>query len=180
MLLCAVVFLLLVVQVGLFCVFDGHNSRNASEQAQQLLPDYLAESLTQQRQQQEEQQQLEPPQQQQQQQDPHHQQQQQQPSQQQEAQQSQQQQQQQVQVLDSGDPPQIQQQGSSNSRPMLSDEVGVAAALTASFLATDEALTTDDGCTATAVLLEGCGDGGLLLRVANVGDSLALLINLTR
>jgi serine/threonine protein phosphatase PrpC len=83
-------------------------------------------------------------------------------------------------VLDPGDLQQTQQQQQQGNQPMLSDEVGVAAALTASFLATDEALTTDDGCTATAVLLEACGDEGLLLRVANVGDSLALLVNLTR
>jgi serine/threonine protein phosphatase PrpC len=85
--------------------------------------------------------------------------------------------------LDPGDPQQQQQQQqpvTSSSPPLLSDEAGVAAALTASFLATDAALSTDDGCTATAVLLEGCGDGGVLLRVANVGDSLALLVNLTR
>jgi type II secretory pathway pseudopilin PulG len=96
--------------------------------------------------------------------------------QQQDHQQSHLQQQQQQQQGDHQQTPQQQQQ----PRPVLSDEVGVAAALTASFLATDEALTTDDGCTATAVLLEGCGDGGLLLRVANVGDSLALMVDLRR
>jgi serine/threonine protein phosphatase PrpC len=135
----------LPLQLGLFCVYDGHNSRSASEQAQQLLPDLLTASLTRQRQQQEPKQQQQQPQQ--------------------HLHQSQQQQ---------------QHQQCHTAVPMLSDEPAVAAALTDSFLATDAALTTDDGCTATALLLEGCGDGSVLLRVANVGDSLALLVNLTR
>lgn len=156
------------LQLGLFCVFDGHNSRNASEQAQQLLPDYLAESLTQQQQRD-----AVPPLQQ-----PPPPQQQQRNGAQSPQQQPEQQQKQAAEVQDLGGPQQEQQQ--QDSRPMLSNEVGVAAALTASFLATDAALVTDDGCTATAVLLEGCGDRGVLLRVANVGDSLALLVNLTR
>eukprot|EP00775_Hariotina_reticulata_P002093 gene2093-2411_t len=60
------------------------------------------------------------------------------------------------------------------------EAAGVAAALTCSFLETDRQLTCDDGCTATAVLLEGCPDGCVLLRVANVGDSMALLVDLGR
>ena len=168
-------------QLGLFCVFDGHNSRNASEQAQQLLPDLLMESLSHQQQQQQSSGNTSNKQQQEQQQGQQEQamqdslnpqvQQQQQDHQQSHLQQQQQQQ---------GDHQQTPQQQQQQPPPVLSDEVGVAAALTASFLATDEALTTDDGCTATAVLLEGCGDGGLLLRVANVGDSLALMVDLRR
>lgn len=70
---------------------------------------------------------------------------------------------------------QQQQQGA-----LLADESAVAEALTASFLETDKQLTCEDGCTATAVLLEGCGDGSVLLRVANVGDSMAVLVDLAK
>jgi serine/threonine protein phosphatase PrpC len=130
-----------VLQVGLFCVFDGHHSRQASQQAEQLLPQLLAQHLPEQQQQQQ------------------------------------------------------QQRGSTGSSssssndstavdqqqvPLLADEAGVAAALTASFLETDRQLACDDGCTATALLLEGCADGSVLLRVANVGDSMALLVDLSR
>jgi serine/threonine protein phosphatase PrpC len=63
---------------------------------------------------------------------------------------------------------------------LLADEAGVASALAASFLETDRQLACDDGCTATALLLEGCADGSVLLRVANVGDSMAVLVDLSR
>ena len=51
---------------------------------------------------------------------------------------------------------------------LLADEAGVAAALTASFLETDRQLACDDGCTATALLLEGRADGTVLLRLGEV------------
>eukprot|EP00878_Enallax_costatus_P012406 GHUV01012956.1.p1 GENE.GHUV01012956.1~~GHUV01012956.1.p1 ORF type:complete len:1522 (+),score=650.23 GHUV01012956.1:595-5160(+) len=122
-------------QVGLFCVFDGHHSRNASEQAQDLLPKLLSQHLQ-----------------------PTH----------------QQQQDQQHSQHDQHTPLlQQQQQGA-----LLANEPAVAAALTASFLDTDKQLTCEDGCTATALLLEGCADGSVMLRVANVGDSMAVLVDL--
>jgi serine/threonine protein phosphatase PrpC len=145
-----------LLQLGLFCVFDGHHSRTASEQAQELLPQLLAQNLPQQQQQQQ-QQHCDPP-------------------------------------HDNRDitadaasnsnkcfqRPSSKQQQPQQQQPLLSDEAGVAAALTCSFLETDRQLTCDDGCTATAVLLEGCRDGCVLLRVANVGDSMALLVDLGR
>ncbi|WIA34477.1 hypothetical protein OEZ86_012808 [Tetradesmus obliquus] len=127
-------------QVGLFCVFDGHHSRQASQQAEQLLPQLLAQHLPQQQQQ----------------------------------------------LCGSSTcsstgaaEQQQQQQQQQQQRALLADEACVAAALTASFLETDRQLACDDGCTATALLLEGCADGCVLLRVANVGDSMALLVDLS-
>lgn len=116
-------------------MFDGHHSRNASQQAQELLPDLLAQHLQQQQEQQE--------------QDP----------------------------SSSGESSTQQQQ---QQQPLLADEARIAAAFAASFLETDKRLTCDDGCTATALLLERCGDASLLLRVANVGDSMGVLVDLSR
>jgi serine/threonine protein phosphatase PrpC len=127
--------LLLRSQVGLFCVFDGHHSRQASQQAEQMLPQLLEQHLPQQQQQQP--------------------------------------------CSSSCSSTSVAEQRQ-RQQPLLADEVGVAAALTASFLETDRQLACDDGCTATALLLEGCGDGAVLLRVANVGDSMALLVDLSR
>lgn len=113
-------------RMSLFCVFDGHNSRAASEQAAQILPLLLAERL-------------------------------------------------------GGRQPAT---ASGSHVSLLADDDAVDAALSGAFLATDAALTCDDGCTATVLLLEAAGEeveevarDSLLLRVANVGDSMALLVN---
>lgn len=146
------------MQVGLFCIFDGHHSRNASEQAQELLPKLLSQHLlpTQQQPQQEQQQQ-------------HH--------------SNRQQSSPLVSSSSTGhayEPACHLDQQQSSQQALLADEPAVAAALTASFLETDKQLTCDDGCTATAVLLEGCADGSVMMRVANVGDSMAVLVDLSK
>lgn len=51
------------------------------------------------------------------------------------------------------------------------------------FLETDSAMSMDEGCTATLLLVEAgleSAGGGLLLQSANVGDSSAVVINVTR
>ncbi|KXZ45435.1 hypothetical protein GPECTOR_54g175 [Gonium pectorale] len=49
------------------------------------------------------------------------------------------------------------------------------------FLAADKYMSMEEGCTATLVLVEADPqDGGWLLQSANVGDSSAVLVNLTR
>jgi serine/threonine protein phosphatase PrpC len=65
-----------------------------------------------------------------------------------------------------------------------------APAIEAAFLEADRRLTSDEGCTATAVLVEAAGSsgdggsseassGGVVLQVANVGDSEAILVDLS-
>lgn len=135
-------------------MFDGHHSRSASEQAQELLPKLLSQHLL----------------------PSHHQQQQLQQHTQQPGQLQQQEQQGQL-GSPSSNGNHLQQQ---QQQALLADEPAVAAAFTASFLETDKQLTCDDGCTATAVLLEGCADGSVMMRVANVGDSMAVLIDLSK
>ncbi len=62
---------------------------------------------------------------------------------------------------------------------LLGTEGGITGSeLEAAFLATDAALSSDDGCTATVVMLEGQADGSVALQVANVGDSNAVLVEL--
>ena len=46
------------------------------------------------------------------------------------------------------------------------------------FLAADDRINSEEGCTATAVLAWGGADGAVLLQCGNVGDSAALLIDL--
>lgn len=53
---------------------------------------------------------------------------------------------------------------------------GAADMLHAAFLATDQAISAEEGCTATAVLMWRDGEGAVCLQAANVGDSAALFI----
>eukprot|EP00798_Chlamydomonas_sp_ICE-L_P003755 gene3753-13814_t len=51
--------------------------------------------------------------------------------------------------------------------------------LTKVFLETDEKMAADEGCTATALLVERTAEGGLAMQSANVGDSSVLLVNVS-
>ncbi|KAF8063774.1 AP-4 complex subunit sigma [Scenedesmus sp. PABB004] len=148
-------------QVGLFCIFDGHHSRVASEQAQELLPQLLSERLP--AQQQAPAGARQPP-------EPGP------PG------------ERELPPQRSGGSGSGGSSGSSGSGgssggsgaaaaapgcanghaeahagALLADEASVAAALTASFLEADRRLCCDDGCTATALLLE-CAPGARCSR----------------
>ncbi|PNH09316.1 Protein phosphatase 2C 70 [Tetrabaena socialis] len=60
------------------------------------------------------------------------------------------------------------------------DVASQKALLKDTFLAADQHMSMEEGCTATLVLLEAEAGGGWLLQSANVGDSSAVLVNLTR
>ena len=72
--------------------------------------------------------------------------------------------------------------GSSRSPPLLGTDSSSSrrSAWEAAFLATDQALSCDDGCTATALLVEAGQGGAITLQVANVGDSEAVLVDMAR
>ena len=54
---------------------------------------------------------------------------------------------------------------------------GAAGMLREAFLATDERIATEEGCTATALLMWRDSKGDVCLQAANVGDTSALLID---
>lgn len=52
--------------------------------------------------------------------------------------------------------------------------------LTAAFLEADAQMGMDEGCTASAVIVQAEGDGSWVVQSANVGDSSAVLVDVTR
>lgn len=62
-------------------------------------------------------------------------------------------------------------------REKLAQAEGAEGMLHDAFLATDQAISAEEGCTATAVLMWRDGQGDVCLQAANVGDSAALFIN---
>ncbi|KAL4432531.1 hypothetical protein ABPG77_000468 [Micractinium sp. CCAP 211/92] len=62
-------------------------------------------------------------------------------------------------------------------RQPLADAAGAEDMLHRAFLAADEAISAEEGCTATAVLMWRDGQGDVCLQAANVGDSAALFID---
>jgi protein phosphatase len=62
-------------------------------------------------------------------------------------------------------------------REQLAAAVGAEDMLRSAFLATDQAISAEEGCTATAVLMWRDGQGDVCLQAANVGDSSAFFID---
>lgn len=62
-------------------------------------------------------------------------------------------------------------------RAPLAAAAGAEDMLHRAFLAADEAISAEEGCTATAVLMWRDGQGDVCLQAANVGDSAALFID---
>ena len=60
----------------------------------------------------------------------------------------------------------------------LTSGIGLERELGDVFLETDASLSTEEGCTATAVLIWTAGSGKTFAQVANVGDSACLYIDL--
>lgn len=63
------------------------------------------------------------------------------------------------------------------AKEALGASAGAAALLREAFLATDDHIATEEGCTATALLMWRDHSGDVCLQAANVGDSSALLID---
>jgi serine/threonine protein phosphatase PrpC len=63
---------------------------------------------------------------------------------------------------------------------LLGDHSKTRAGWEAAFLATDGLLSSDDGCTATALLVEAREGGNVMVQVANVGDSEVLMVDMAR
>ena len=72
------------------------------------------------------------------------------------------------------------QQQQQQQQQLLGHHTSTRAGWEAAFLATDGLLSSDDGCTATALLVEAMENGNVVVQVANVGDSEALLVDMAR